>query len=351
MVKIESYEARGVVRWRVDLALAVDGTFRRARRQGFASEKEAKTWARRAELRFLEGQVMEPTPRPAASKREDRTDPREWTFLRVWEECERYWATRKAPTTCAAYASRWRVHLARFGGQVFGRMPQRTLDAIAACPAAPTFAAILKTCPKIGVTPPPGIWDPPPIKKSARLEYLEPDEARRVLAVLSPKYRRVFLFLLGTGCRVGEALGLQWGDLDFPNRLIHIERALCPRTRKMRLPKGKKTRVLPMSRLAEESFTGLHRGPATGLVFSDVGQCGFREELRNAGPRAGLTKNIHPHLARHTAASLQVQAGIPLEMVCALLGHSSLKVTQIYSHMAPKHMAAGVAAVDDLICL
>jgi len=172
--KIESYEARGVTRWRASLAMAVEGVFHRARRQGFTSEKEAKSWARRAELRALEGQAPEIPP---ARERKTRApavkppgDPSQWTLDRVFEECEKYWQKRKAPTTARAYLSRYRTHvMPAFGRSVFANLDSAALRKIAQSPGAMVFSSILKTAPRIGVPVPLAVWDPPAMRQGTEL--------------------------------------------------------------------------------------------------------------------------------------------------------------------------------------
>ncbi len=61
--------------------------------------------------------------------------------------------------------------------------------------------------------------------------------------------------------------------------------------------------------------------------------------------QAGITGASFKTL-RHTAASLMVQAGVPLLDVSKILGHSSIQTTMIYAHLAPDHLSKATAALD-----
>jgi len=352
-VIIETYEARGLTRWRASVALSIEGRFRRDRRQGFPDEKSARSWARRAELRILEGQAPE---RPPARERKKRApsmkpegDPSQWTLDRVFEECEIYWLRRKAPTTVNAYLSRYRTHVKPyFGRMVFANLDSAALRRIAQGPAAVVFSSIMKTAGKVGAHLPAGIWDPPPVRQGGRVDFLEIAELKAVLAELAPVDRAVCTVLVGTGARLQEVFGLRWQSLDFPRRLVHIESQLCSQTHRLRPPKSKKSRVVPMSSAVHDAFLTLPQGKPGDFIFSFSGGT-FRKRLDAAAKRAGLKRKIVPHLLRHTAASLAVQSGVALEVVGEILGHSSVAITGKYAHLRPEHLAAGVAAVDAAI--
>jgi site-specific recombinase XerD len=100
-----------------------------------------------------------------------------------------------------------------------------------------------------------------------------------------------------------------------------------------------------MGKIVFDAISAMPAGRADARVFK-IGLPVFREALATAGVAAGLKKRVHPHLLRHTAASLAVQSGIALEVVGEILGHSSVAITSKYAHLRPEHLAAGVAAVD-----
>lgn len=173
---------------------------------------------------------------------------------------------------------------------------------------------------------------------------LTPDEVRRVVAASEDHYRLLIQAAAFTGMRQGELLGLQWGDIDWSSRQIHVRRAwkdgafTQPKTRnsqrrvdvpdfllhelkkwRLRCPKGELDMVFP-------------NGAGNPETHANVLQRGFYPALR----RAGLRK-IRFHDLRHTFASLLLANGEDVVRVSRLLGHASPHITlNTYSHMLPK---------------
>jgi len=187
-------------------------------------------------------------------------------------------------------------------------------------------------------------WNPPKVEKPQRLIFLEPDEARRAHDLLDPRDRPMFVFLLGTGVRLSEALGLQWRDLDFKRKLIHIDRQLSVFTRTFTTTKSGKSRIVPMSATVETALSGLPAGSGEDLVFPGM-RARFGDAMRALhGP---LGKRVTAHSLRHTFASWAIQAGVNITTVSRILGQSTSAVTETYVHFLPKHLTEGVDAVSD----
>jgi site-specific recombinase XerD len=64
--------------------------------------------------------------------------------------------------------------------------------------------------------------------------------------------------------------------------------------------------------------------------------------------KAGL-EGVHFHTLRHSFASLLVQRGVSLYVVQGLLGHSSIRVTEQYAHLAPSTLRKGIDALDEVL--
>ncbi len=151
----------------------------------------------------------------------------------------------------------------------------------------------------------------------------------------------VLRLLLVTGIRCGEALSLQWQDIDLARGL-----AFLPKT------KSGRSRTVLLNPLARDILTELlaRRENDHPYVFP-----GIRPNTHMSDPRrvfdkvktlANLT-NLRIHDLRHTFASLAVQNGASLYEVQKLLGHSSSMMTQRYSHLSDEGLRAvsnGVAS-------
>ena len=81
--------------------------------------------------------------------------------------------------------------------------------------------------------------------------------------------------------------------------------------------------------------------PFVDLLPLPIGDRLLSEDWMQARIRCGL-RHVHWHDLRHTCASWLVQAGVPLELVAELLGHSSLSMTRRYAHFADSGLVDAV---------
>ena len=141
--------------------------------------------------------------------------------------------------------------------------------------------------------------------------------------------------LLLTGMRIGEALPLQWSDVNFSARQITL-----------RLTKNGKVRHVPIN---DDCMTLLRRRVEMKADFSPDGWVfpssrGHSHMTRPVRPwkraclAAGLPLSLRFHDLRHTFASACVKDGIPLYTVQGLLGHSSIRMSERYSALASEDL-------------
>ena len=174
-----------------------------------------------------------------------------------------------------------------------------------------------------------------------------------------PEYAPLFLCALRTGMRLGELLALEWGDIDFGERCIHVRRNRV--AGRLTSTKNKQRRRVDMSLMLTDALKRLRTArkraalkagqPASSSVFlTPQGQSVDGDNLRSRVfyrvlEQAELPK-IRLHDLRHTYASLLIQQGESLAYVQQQLGHSSIQVTvDVYGHLIP---GANRAAVDRL---
>lgn len=148
-------------------------------------------------------------------------------------------------------------------------------------------------------------------------------------------------FLLYTGCRRGEALALQYRDVDFDRKLITIQKSVYYDNNKphLKLPKTKAgiREIVLLDRLADKLPGGrpedyLFPGPAGGLMTQSQFDAMWAEYLRHTGLQ------IHPHQLRHAYATALHEAGISVKDAQTLLGHADVGTTQnIYTHITEQH--------------
>lgn len=146
--------------------------------------------------------------------------------------------------------------------------------------------------------------------------------------------KEIYLTLLYTGMRIGELVNLEWEDVDFEERKIMI------RPKDFWKPKGKEERHIPMHDVV--FYILINREREINWVFTkaDGGKVNihsldtkFRRQLRRLGiPNASL------HTWRHTFASYIIMRSGNIRAVQKLLGHKSIKTTEIYSHLSERHL-------------
>jgi integrase len=199
---------------------------------------------------------------------------------------------------------------------------------------------------------------------------LTPDQAKRLLSSLAGhRYEVLYVLMLTTGLRRGEALGLRWEDLDLSRGIVMVRR--LPKREGGRLvtadtktAKSRRAVNLPAPVIlalrdhrTRQKRARLALGPAwheSGFVFtSEIGTPvdprNLYRDFASVCQKAKIGK-WHPHELRHSAASLMLAQGVPLQVVSDVLGHSSIRLTaDVYGHvLAPARQAAADAMTEAL---
>lgn len=180
-----------------------------------------------------------------------------------------------------------------------------------------------------------------------RFDFLSPEESRQLLAAAkTAPYALMIRTALRTGMRAGELLGLRWEDVDFERRIISVRRSIVRGYESS--PKNYRHRFIPIASDLLEALSDARR--PTGYVFSfdPTGKTPLaqpRRGLWQAQKAAGL-RAFGWHVLRHTFASQLVSEGISIYVVQALLGHSTVLMTQRYAHLAPSAIAGAVEVLQ-----
>ncbi len=170
-------------------------------------------------------------------------------------------------------------------------------------------------------------------------KVLSEEEVERLLAapdVATPaglRDRAMLELLYATGLRVSELVGLRLPQIDLKGGFL------------LAFGKGSKERVVPVGEEAERSLArylaelrpqlakGRHDAVFVNLRGAPMTRQGFWKILKALGVRAGIVRPISPHVLRHSFATHLLEHGADLRAVQAMLGHSDIATTEIYTHI------------------
>ena len=177
----------------------------------------------------------------------------------------------------------------------------------------------------------------------------------------TPKYHPLFVALAGTGMRLGEALALQWEDVNLEAREIRVARSVS--RGRVDTPKAGHGRLVDISQRLAEMLRQLEQQRAAqalaqgwpevpSWIFSTractpMDESKVRRAMRKVLIAAGLPRHFSPHCLRHTYASLMLQQGESLTYVQRQLGHASINLTaDTYGKWLPLGNKAAVDRLD-----
>lgn len=179
-------------------------------------------------------------------------------------------------------------------------------------------------------------------------EVLTVEEIDRALATIdlsSPgghRDRAIFEMLYSLGLRVSELLSLRFADVHIKDKIVVV------------MGKGGKQRLVPMSdeavrqlRLYLECRPTTAEGGDDNYLFLNqrggrLSRMSVLNIVKKAVADAGISKNVSPHTLRHSFATHLLQGGADIRQVQALLGHSSISTTEIYTHLDRDYLHAAM---------
>lgn len=181
------------------------------------------------------------------------------------------------------------------------------------------------------------------------------------------KYGALYVFLLYSGCRIGEALALKWSDIDFEARTAHIHSTVVyiknrkddtRRSLEIVQPTTKtgRPRLIYLSDIAIHALKDLqeqlgwqkdgyivhvdHNKP----IYRSAAQSTFERIIKRAGIR-----HCGVHSLRHSYVSLLLHHNVPITMVSQMVGHLNINMTmQVYSHLLDETQIESMSVIKEL---
>ncbi len=182
-------------------------------------------------------------------------------------------------------------------------------------------------------------------KKEHKLpKVLSKNEVKRIFDVtINLKHKCILMLIYSAGLRRSELLNLTLTNIDSKRMVITINGA-----------KGKKDRISLLSdnllqllrqyykeyRPKKYLFEGQNGGKYSPTSVANI--------LKKAAQKAGIRKNVTPHMLRHSFATHLLEQGTDLRYIQELLGHENSKTTEIYTHVSKKAIDKIINPIDDL---
>ncbi len=170
-----------------------------------------------------------------------------------------------------------------------------------------------------------------PTRKEHHLpEYLDKEEVKRLINTTENiKHKCILELLYSGGLRLSELLNIEMSDIDSTDMIIHI-----------RMAKDKKDRKVMLSNVLLEdlkTYFNLYKHEKylfEGQNKEQYSAKSVQNVVKIAAQRAGITKQVTPHTLRHSCATHLLESGTDIHFIQELLGHKSVKTTEIYTHIA-----------------
>lgn len=185
----------------------------------------------------------------------------------------------------------------------------------------------------------------PPRQWSNLPKYLSRQEIDGLLKAPDPskptgiRDRAMLELLYATGLRVTELCRLALSNVERDSGVLRVT------------GKGNKQRLVPFGESAGEAVgqyvnrarPGLLKGRASGFLFvtargGAMTRQGFWKLLGLYGKKAGILRDLTPHVVRHSFATHLVEGGADLRSVQIMLGHADISTTQVYTHVARRRL-------------
>ena len=186
---------------------------------------------------------------------------------------------------------------------------------------------------------------PRPKKENKLPEILSKEEVGRILSnVQNIKHKAILYLIYSSGLRVGEVVRLKVNDIDEDRMLVHVVQA-----------KGRKDRYTLLSQVAldivkkykgiEEPEDWLFPGGKKGSFITERS---VQKIFKAACDKAKIRKDVSVHTLRHSFATHLLESGTDIRYIQELLGHSSSKTTEIYTHVSKNSIRKIRSPLDDI---
>ena len=218
-------------------------------------------------------------------------------------------------------------------------------------------------------------------EQKALMEYVRKDN-------IYSKYYVMIAFMLGTGCRIGEVIGMTWDDINFEKNIINVNHQIIYKKKKnatrtvhyVELPKNRQTRSIPLQSDLKDILLK-YKSATYFLSKSSPVECdgysGFvflNSQLKLYTPNT-VNRSLHlitaayndsvedeedavqlpvfsAHVLRHTFCTRMAENGLDVKVLQKIMGHKSITITmQIYNHVSEQRIQDSIKGVASVLAV
>ena len=188
---------------------------------------------------------------------------------------------------------------------------------------------------------------------SRQVQFLEKDELERLISapsgedLRSKRDRAILEMLFSTGLRVSELCSLNCDDINLERGEFSV-RGKVDKIRAVFLSEEAREAIKNYLKLRPDTLPALFipvpktKNAAASLAKIETSKKltprSVQRIIKFYSAKAGITKKVTPHIMRHSFATDLLRNGADIRSVQALLGHSNITTTQIYTHVTDKHL-------------
>ncbi len=155
------------------------------------------------------------------------------------------------------------------------------------------------------------------------------------------KIRRAFLFCCFSGLRISDMLNLRWQDIYKNGDTVMLS---------FIMRKTEKPILIPLSSKAVSYLPERGVAPSDTPVFTGLpNNHGINQHLKKWMSQAGIEKNVHFHMSRHTFGTMLLTAGVDLYTASKMLGHSDVRATQVYAKIIDQKKNEAMDLLDKVL--
>ncbi|HID0814577.1 tyrosine-type recombinase/integrase [Clostridium botulinum] len=174
-------------------------------------------------------------------------------------------------------------------------------------------------------------------KEPKRLRHALSEEEIELLrqACKTDREKALIEFLISTGCRLSEVVGIDKNDIDWNEMSLNV---IGKGNKERKIYFSTKAKILLKKYLLARSDENIALFVTSKKPHGRLGGRSVQREIKKIADRAGINKSIYPHLFRHSFATSKLNAGMPLPVIQHLMGHENPATTQIYAELSEENI-------------